>query len=179
MSEIKRIEEKEVPEDYRHLINFDNQWKLEVFTKHREKKNRAVVQTQCKICKEWRPIAINDIRNFCRGTRPTFPGTHRECKYEGKYINADGYHFIWNPEHPNALNHKYVAAHIFAMSEHLGRPIDTKKESVHHINGDKSNNDISNLQLRTRYHGKGQAWECKDCGSHNVVAVELKDVTIK
>ena len=28
-------------------------------------------------------------------------------------------------------------------------------------------------------HGKGQAWECQDCGSHNVVAVELADATIE
>jgi len=54
---------------------------------------------------------------------------------------------------------KRRAIHRVIMEEHLGRPL-TKKEVVHHIDGNKTNNDISNLQLfscvgeHTRFHAK-------------------------
>jgi hypothetical protein len=66
----------------------------------------------------------------------------------------------------------YVMEHRYNMSKHLGRPL-TKKETVHHIDGDRLNNDISNLQLRQGRHGKGQKFVCCDCGSHNIKASEL------
>lgn len=32
---------------------------------------------------------------------------------------------------------------------------------------------ISNLQLRQGNHGKGAAFQCADCGSHNIKAVDI------
>lgn len=66
----------------------------------------------------------------------------------------------------------YVAEHRLIMARHLDRPL-TKKETVHHKDGNQNNN-IANLQLRTGNHGKGASFECADCGSHNVVPVDLK-----
>ena len=34
------------------------------------------------------------------------------------------------------------------MEQAIGRPL-TRRETVHHIDGDKLNNDVSNLQLMT------------------------------
>lgn len=62
--------------------------------------------------------------------------------------------------------------HRIVMARHLGRPL-TRNESVHHIDGNRKNNKLSNLQLRKRYHGPGQRYQCNDCGSIDVVAVEL------
>lgn len=173
MAIVKPLTKAEVPKEYRDAFVYEKQWQEPVPQVSGRNKNRLMVEVTCPVCLELRPVAVNDVRNYIRGVRRQMPIVHRKCKYPGKYVNADGYHFIWMPEHPNAMGQKYVAAHIYAMAEHLGRPLDTTIESVHHIDGDKSNNHIDNLQLRTRFHGKGQKRVCGDCGSANILHKEL------
>jgi hypothetical protein len=73
---------------------------------------------------------------------------------------------------PGADNKGRMLEHRYVMQEHLGRPL-TSAETVHHINGNKTDNRIENLQVRNSRHGKGEALCCLDCGSQNVGPVPL------
>jgi hypothetical protein len=75
---------------------------------------------------------------------------------------------------PMANHLGYVLEHRYLMACELGRPL-TENETVHHKNGVRDANWLDNLQLRTGQHGAGQKFQCLDCGSCNVAAVELDD----
>ena len=172
MAIAKPLREEEVPEEYRDRIWFKEQYQESYRYKDRLKM-RSMVWINCDICLKENPVTVNDVRRFLSGIRKQFPGTHRACKYPGKHSRKDGYVMLYRPDHPHAVGSGYVMEHILVMEEALGRYLNREIESVHHIDGDNSNNSIENLQLRFKYHGKGQAWKCNDCGSNNVQPTEL------
>lgn len=63
-----------------------------------------------------------------------------------KFVSKGDYYYAVVPEHPNRTKHNYVLAHRIIIENHLGRLLD-KNEIIHHIDGNKKNNDISNLQV--------------------------------
>ena len=68
---------------------------------------------------------------------------------DGVKINRYGYRLIYMPDHPNAQKDGYILEHRYVMSTYLGRPL-KEDEHVHHKDGNKLNNCISNLELVTR-----------------------------
>ena len=94
----------------------------------------------------------------------------------GRVVNGAGYVMVRLAlDHPLATMRTvngYVLEHRLVLAESLGRPLESY-ESVHHVNGDRSDNRLENLQLRTGQHGAHVRYKCSDCGSHNVQTTEL------
>jgi predicted DNA-binding transcriptional regulator AlpA len=76
---------------------------------------------------------------------------------------------------PSQAHNRYLLEHRAVMATALGRAL-RSDESVHHIDGNRLNNSLSNLQLRSGKHGRGIALQCLACGSSNVEAVALEGV---
>jgi hypothetical protein len=67
----------------------------------------------------------------------------------GRQLNSNGYWVIWCPYHPDSNSKGYVFEHRLIMEEHIGRFL-LNEEIVHHIDENRQNNEISNLQLINR-----------------------------
>ena len=64
----------------------------------------------------------------------------------GRKITSQGYVEVYKPDHPNSDSMGYVKEHRLVMSKILGRAL-SKKEIVHHINKDRTDNRPENLEV--------------------------------
>lgn len=117
------------------------------------------------------------IRKHGKGARPYPTGEKHPHWKGGRYIDTNGYVRVNIAKDDEfavmALKDGTGLEHRLVMARSLGRPL-ARHETVHHINGDRTDNRIENLQLRQGKHGKHTAFRCCDCGSENVQAIELK-----
>lgn len=95
----------------------------------------------------------------------------------GRHITGEGYVGILTNEFPTMVNKQgYIPEHRFVMAQYMERPL-YDWETVHHIDGNKQNNELENLQLRIGKHGKHEAYICMDCGSTRIEPTKLKERT--
>lgn len=106
------------------------------------------------------------VRNSNRKIRGNIPLDAPVKKSCGFWIK-NGYRWIYKPNHPNSAkqgNSKkqkgQIAEHRYIMSEFLKRPL-KNHENVHHVNGDRIDNRIENLELWSKSQPSGQRVEDK------------------
>jgi hypothetical protein len=80
---------------------------------------------------------------------PTFK-TGRRKSGQG-HLDINGYIQLYLPDNPNSNKNGIILEHRLVMSNYLGRPL-RDNESVHHKNGNRSDNRIENLELWSGHH---------------------------
>lgn len=75
------------------------------------------------------------------GSRIYNTGSNRGTWKGGKGITSQGYVWLYDGH-----NKPLLLEHRFVMEQHIGRHL-LRSEDIHHINGNKTDNRIENLQL--------------------------------
>ena len=105
----------------------------------------------CKNCyRKWHYETRERNRRYPEGIskeRESIIGTLR--------TDTSGYVYIKVDKGSSGLSRNWMKYHRYIMEQHLGRKL-LPEENVHHINGNKSDNRIENLELWITKQPKGQ-----------------------
>lgn len=98
-------------------------------------------------------------------------GYQRRIPGEPRYLDKQsGYVSTWDPDHPHASpSTGYVLEHVYVMTNHLGRRL-YPDENVHHKNGDRADNRLTNLELWSTKQPPGQRVEDKVAWAKEILA---------
>lgn len=90
------------------------------------------------------------------------PSSHYRTWKGGRHKSREGYIFIRCPDHPYVHTNGYVAEHRLVMEKYLGRYL-LPWEHIHHIDGIRDHNDISNLELISPENHTLYSQMCANC----------------
>lgn len=96
--------------------------------------------------------SVNHYCSNCKAVMGSYSGAKkklkRQAKIGNKVITTHGYVeiFVGYTTNYSGTKHGWIREHVKVMQDSLGRPLQ-KGEVVHHIDGEKKNNDIGNLDL--------------------------------
>lgn len=134
-------------------------------------RSEAVVDRECSTCGFVDVVRVRSIRESRRLGYSLDPRCAK-CRWPGETITSSGYRLLFAPDHPARTKDGYVPEHRLVMEREMGRFL-YAWETVHHKNGVRQDNRPENLQLRTGKHGQGVRHACGDCGSGNIVYLDL------
>jgi endogenous inhibitor of DNA gyrase (YacG/DUF329 family) len=137
----------------------------------------ARVTLRCEACDTPFEVAPHESggRRFCSQRCSNITVGGRNPTPNTRVMNSHGYLMVYVPpgERPEGQEKRARhPEHRVVMAKMLGR-WPTASESVHHINGDRTDNRPENLQLRSGSHSRGHALRCRCCGSSDIEYVEL------
>jgi len=102
-------------------------------------------KTHCRSCA--RTLSSHKRPQSTKGvSKPNILGSKHYRWKGGRSVTKDGYIKLYNKSDPKG----YSLEHVVVIEQTLGRKVQAD-ELVHHIDGDKKNNDINNLVLLTSH----------------------------
>ena len=107
-----------------------------------------------KICKCDDVTILTWLRKFNTPIRKHEGENH--ANWNGGLRSYSGYIQLLKPDHPHTNGKGYVYKHRLVMEKYIGRYL-KPEERVHHLDGNKVNNNIENLSL------------CENWGKHNKI----------
>lgn len=87
-------------------------------------------------------------------------GKQRGAYQRNKRTDEKGYVVWFDPDCMHANSHGHVYEHRYVMGEHMGRKL-LPNETVHHKNGNRSDNRVENLEVWSTSQPRGQRIEDK------------------
>lgn len=95
----------------------------------------------CRKCKKRHELSA-ETRKQLSISRSGSGNSH----WKGGKMIVGGYRYIWYPTHPNRTQDGYVLEHRLVVESKINRILQ-HGEVVHHKDGNRLNNDLSNLEL--------------------------------
>ena len=79
----------------------------------------------------------------------------RKCAFhDHHFYDKDGYVLFKNPNRDLPNEPRYILEHRYIMEQHLGRKL-RANENIHHKNGIRHDNSLSNLELWAKHQPTG------------------------